>query len=165
MNRQIAALVIILTAVAIPAAAQERPAPAIELAGGVLMFADDGVVNEGFAGGAGRFYLSPRVSVGPEITFSAGREKIHVMATGNVTIDLADPGAAVTPFVVAGMGLFHTSETFPGGRNSTHNEGAFTAGGGLRANLGERVSAGAELRVGWELHVRANGFIGLRLGR
>ena len=150
------------------AAAQDRPAPAIEFAGGVLLFPDDGTVTEGMAGGAGRFYLSPRISIGPEIAFIQGDSHTHLMLTGNVTFDLAAPvngePAAVTPFVVIGAGLFRTRESFLPD-NFTSSEGAFTAGGGIRVRAGRRVFVGAEARIGWELHIRLNGLAGVRLGR
>ena len=151
------------------AAAQERPAPAAELAAGALLFADDGVVTEAFVGAAGRFHVLPRVSVGPEFAFIQGENHSHLMLTGNVTFDFVPPingrPPQVTPFVVAGLGLFHTRESFPNNQTFAHNEGAFTAGAGVMGRVGERVTVGAEVRVGWELHIRLNGTIGVRLGR
>ena len=148
--------------------AQGRPAPTLELAVGSLLFPDDGIVREGFAGAAVRLYVLPRVSVGPEMAFVQGSHHSHLMVTGNVTCDLLPPASGrprpVTPFVVAGGGLFQTRENFLN-QDFTSKEGAFTAGGGVRASLGHRVSAGFESRVGWELHVRVNGFVGVRLGR
>jgi len=38
-------------------------------------------------------------------------------------------------------------------------------GGGVRALVGDRVTIGIDARVGWELHVRVNGLVGLQLGR
>lgn len=147
------------------AAAQEPPRRAVEFAAGVLMFPDDGTVRESMVGGAARFYPSPRLAVGPEITFVQGSRHSHVIATGNVTFDFIGPAAGreptLTPFLVLGGGWYHTREEFPsGGFNS--NEGAFTAGGGVRAHLGDRLYLGAEVRIGWELHVRANGILGWR---
>ena len=151
-----------------PAAAEERPAPAGEVAAGTLVFADDGSPKEGFVGGGARFYVSPRVSVGPEIAHVRGDNHSHLMLTGNVTFDLLRPvngqPRRVTPFAVAGGGIFQTRESFPNGI-FTSADGAFTAGGGIRAWLGRRVFAGAEARIGWELHVRLNGMVGVRLGR
>ena len=151
------------------ATAQERPEPAAELAAGALLFADDGVVGEGFVGGTARVYVSPRISVGPEIAFIRGQNHSHLMLTGNVTFDLAGPVSgqprAVTPFVVAGGGLFQTRERFLNGSTFTSSEGAFTAGGGVRALVGRRVIVGAEARIGWELHIRLNAMVGVRLGR
>lgn len=88
------------------AAAQDRPPPAAEFAAGALFFADDGVVTEGLAGGGVRIYVSPRVSIGPEVAFILGERHSHMMLTGNVTFDLRAPVKGVprevTPFVVVG---------------------------------------------------------------
>ena len=146
--------------------AQQRPSPAAELALGALMFADDIVVTEGLVGGTTRFYVSPRISVGPEIAFIQGERHSHLMLTGNLTVDLVTPrngtSAVVTPFIVAGAGLFRTRELFPGNDVFSSNEGAFTAGGGVRALVGDRILVGAEARIGWELHIRLNGLVGVR---
>jgi hypothetical protein len=150
-----------------PAVAEQRPAPAVEFAAGTLLFADDGVVREGFVGGDARIYVSPRISVGPEVAFILGDNHSHLMLTGNLTCDLLAPvngvPRRVTPFVVAGGGLFSTREQLFNGPY-THNEGAFTAGGGVRVRVGENVTAGVEARLGWELHLRLNAIIGVRLG-
>jgi len=152
-----------------PTFAQERPDPAVEFAAGALLFADDGVVSEGFVGGAGRIYLTPRLSIGPEISYVSGDNHSHFILTGNVTFDLVHPVKGrprqVTPFVTAGAGLFHTTEQFLGNETFTSTEGAFTAGGGVRALVGQRVFVGAEARVGWELHIRLNAMVGVQLGR
>jgi hypothetical protein len=47
----------------------------------------------------------------------------------------------------------------------TSSEGAFTAGGGIRSRVADRVSVGVDARVGWELHLRIGGFAAIRLGR
>jgi hypothetical protein len=152
-----------------PAAAQGRPEVIGELAAGAHLFADDGVVTEGFVGGAARFYVLPRISVGPEIAFIRGDSHSHLMLTGNVTFDLVrrvngEP-RPVTPFAVVGGGLFQTRSQFPNREVFTSTEGAFTAGGGVRALVGKRVIVGAEARIGWEMHIRLNGLVGVRLGR
>jgi Outer membrane protein beta-barrel domain len=152
------------------AAAEERPRPALELAAGALLFADDGVVKEGFVGGTVRLYVLPRISVGPEIAFIQGERHHHVMLTGNVTFDFVDPLSggqlrSVTPYAVVGTGLFQTKQQFPNNDTFTSSEGAFTAGGGVRARVGKTVTVGAEARVGWELHLRVNGTIGIQLGK
>jgi hypothetical protein len=159
--------VAMLTVSAGPAAAQERPAPAVEFAAGALLFPDDGIAHERFGGGAARFYLTPQIAWGPELAFIHGAHHSHLMLTGNLTCDLVAPaggrGRILTPFVVVGGGLFQTREHFAVGK-FTSSEGAFTAGGGVRASVGNRVTVGVESRVGWELHVRVNGFVGVRLG-
>jgi hypothetical protein len=149
------------------ASAQNRPAPAAEFAAGWVGFADDGVVSESVVGGAVRFYLLPRLSVGPEVVYIHGDNHSHFVATGNVTWDLLRPTnsrpASITPFFVVGGGVFQTRERFSSGA-FTSSEGAFTAGGGIRAVVGDRVTIGADVRVGWELHLRINALVGLRLG-
>jgi hypothetical protein len=152
------------------AAAEERPRPALEFAAGALFFADDGVVKEGFAGGSARFYVLPRISLGPEIAYIQGERHHHVMLTGNVTFDFLEPLSggrprSVTPYAVVGAGLFQTKQQVPNNDTFTSSEGAFTAGGGVRALVGKYVTVGAEVRVGWELHVRVNGTIGIQFGK
>ena len=92
------------------------------------------------------------------------------MLTGNVTFDFVDPLSggqlrSVTPYAVVGTGLFQTKQQFPNNDTFTSSEGAFTAGGGVRARVGKSVTVGAEARVGWELHLRVNGTIGIQLGK
>jgi hypothetical protein len=164
---RLALVAAIATALAGPAWAQQRPAPAVEFGAGSLFFADDGVVREEFFAGNLRIYVSPRISVGPEIAFIFGENHSHFMLTGNLTCDLLSPVGgrprAVTPFVVVGGGLFRTHEQFLSGPyNST--DGAFTAGGGLRVRLFDQAIAGVEARLGWELHFRLNGFLAVQLG-
>jgi opacity protein-like surface antigen len=146
------------------AEAQERPAPTVEFAVGTFIFVDDGFPSERFGGAAGHVYLSRQISVGPEIAFVQGQNHRHFMVTGNLTCDLVDPGRRVTPFVVVGGGLFQTHENFSVG-DFTSTEGAYTAGGGVRTLVGDRVTLGLEVRVGWEAHIRVNGLVGVRLGR
>jgi hypothetical protein len=148
--------------------AQERPAPVVEFAAGWLSFPDDGVVREAMVGGAARWYVSPRLGIGPEISYISGRNHSHFIATGNLTWDILSPSSGpprpVTPFLAAGGGLYQTREQFPAGPY-TSGEGAFTAGGGIRARANDRVTAGVDARIGWELHLRVNGLVGVRLGR
>lgn len=162
------AFVLLLAPMASPAAAQDRPGPAVDLAAGWVGFADDGIVSEGLVGGAARWYLLPRVSIGPEIVYIHGPNHSHLVLTGNVAWDLLAPtrgrARTVTPFVVAGGGAFQTREHFFNS-SYTSSEGAFTVGGGVRALVSDRVTLGLEVRAGWEPHVRINGLVGVRLGR
>jgi hypothetical protein len=97
-----------------------------------------------------------------------GAHHSHLVVTGNVTWDVLAPTnrrpRMVIPFLVGGVGLFQTREGFFNGTFSS-SEGAFTAGGGVRALVSDRVTFGLETRLGWETHVRVNGFVGLHLGR
>lgn len=150
-----------------PAAAQDRPAPVAEVTAGWTGFPDDGIlVSEGIVGGAFRWYLNPRISIGPELVYISGNNHSHFVVTGNLTWDLlaqANRGErAITPFLTVGAGLFQTRETFFGG-TFTSSEGAFTVGGGVRAAVSDRVTLGAEARIGWETHLRVNGLVGIRL--
>jgi hypothetical protein len=151
-----------------PAAAQDRGAGTVEVAAGALLFADDAIVTESMVGGAARFHVTPRVSVGPEVAYISAEHHSHLMLTGNLTFDFvardASQDSRVTPFVVAGGGWYRTRESFPNHQVFTSSEGAFTAGGGIRFALGNRFVAGAEVRVGWELHLRLNGFVGVQFG-
>ena len=130
-------------------------------------FADDGVVSESLVGGTVRWYPHAQISVGPELVYIHGDNHSHLVATGNVTWDILAPTnrrpRQVTPFVVVGGGLFQTRESFATG-TFTSSEGAFTIGGGVRAFLSDRVTIGVDVRVGWELHTRVTGSVGLRLG-
>lgn len=152
-----------------PGFAQDRPHPVGEFAAGSLLFADDGIVPEAFIGGAARLYVLPRVSIGPEISYVMGDNHSHVIVTGNLWFDLFKPvtGRArrVTPFIAIGAGVFQSRQDLFGGGTFTSNEGAFTVGGGVRAFVGDRVTVGAEARLGWETHLRVNGLVGVRLGR
>jgi len=151
-----------------PAAAQDRPGPAAEFMAGWVGFADDGIPSESLIGGAARWYLLPRISIGPEVVYIHGNHHSHLVVTGNVTWDIVGPNEGrpprITPFLIAGAGLFRTHETLFRGPYAS-SDGAFTAGGGVRALIGDRVIVGIDTRVGWELHLRLNGSIGLRLGR
>ena len=150
------------------AAAQERPRPAVEVAAGSVTFIDDSIIYETLVGGAARFYLLPRVSVGPEVAYIRGRNHSHLILTGNVTLDFLRPvngqPRRVTPYVVVGGGLFQSRDQFLRG-TLTSSEGTFTAGGGVRALVGDRVTVGAEARTGWEPYLRLNGTVGVLLGR
>jgi hypothetical protein len=150
------------------ASAQDRPPASIDLQAGWVGFGDDGIVSETMIGAAVRWYVSPRVAIGPELLYIAeSGEHSHFVATGNVTFDLLSPvngrQRAVTPFLVIGGGLFQTQDELPGIESFTSNEGAFTAGGGVRVAANDRVSIGIDVRMGWEPHIRVNGLIGIRL--
>ena len=146
--------------------AQERPAPAIDLTAAWVGFADDSVVSEPAFGGALRWYLSPRIAIGPELIYIPADSHSHLVLTGNVTWDVLPQAThpKATPFVVAGAGMFQTHEEFFDDA-VTSSEGAFTAGGGIRSRVADRISVGVDARIGWELHLRIGGFASIRLGR
>jgi hypothetical protein len=153
---------------AAPATAQQRGTVALDASAGWTGFADDGIVSETPIAAAARWYLSPRVSVGPEFTFISGESHSHRVLTGNVIFDLFAPRSArprPTPFIVIGAGVFNTVESFSfTGERFSSSEGAFTVGGGVRAPVHERVSAGIDARIGWEPHLRLMAFASVRVG-
>src|SRR5688572_27466269 len=164
----ICAIVLVAPGGAWPATAQQRGTTAVDVSAGWTGFADDGVVSETPVGAAVRWYLSPRVSIGPEFTFISGESHSHRVLTGNLTLDLLAPRSGqsrVTPYFVLGGGVLNTSESFAfSGERFSSSEGAFTAGGGIRVPINDRVSAGADARIGWEPHIRLMAFASIRFG-
>jgi hypothetical protein len=164
----LAAIILVVAPMIRQAAAQGRGAATAEFIGGWIGFGDSGVVSEVLVGGAGRVYLHSRVGVGPELTYIVGQSHTHLMLTANLTWDLAGPPAggsrAVTPYLVVGGGLFHTSRSSLA-RSSTSNEAAFTIGAGARWTAGDRVTVGVDARLGGPPHFRISGLVGVHLGR
>ena len=71
-----------------------RPPAAIEFLAGHAGFADDATIEHSVFGGAGRVYVTPRLSVGPEITYMRGpREDRDWFFLGNLTFDILRPRA------------------------------------------------------------------------
>lgn len=144
-----------------------RPTPAVEFLAGYAGFVDDATIDHAIVGAAGRVYLTPRVAVGPELVYMRGPDEDRdLFLTGNLTFDVLPPVSGVprriTPFLVAGGGFFQHSDRF-GAFEFTSYEGAFTAGGGVRAWITRRVYALVDFRLGWELHARVNAGIGVGL--
>jgi hypothetical protein len=144
------------------------PAGAVEFSAGYAGFVDDATIDHGLIGIGSRWYLGPRLSIGPEVVYMKGPDDDRdLFLTGNVTWDLlGSSGRAprVIPFVVGGAGLMWHRDRF-GSRTFTSNEGAFTAGGGARVRLNDRVFVAGDARIGWELHYRVAGTVGISFGR
>ena len=171
MARLKAFLGVILVACAGDATAQTdaRPAPAVEFLAGYAGFVDDATIDHTIWGGAARAYLTPRIAVGPELVYMKGPNRDRdLYLTGNLTFDVLPPRGGrprrVNTFLVAGGGFFRHSDGF-GPFDFTSYEGAFTGGGGVRGWITDRVYTFGDVRVGWELHTRANAGVGIRLGR
>ena len=152
-----------------PVAAQTIRRPAsVEFLAGHAGFADDALIEHAVFGGAARFYLTPRISVGPEITYMRGPNTDRDWYfLGNLTWDIRRPEAGrpprVSPFLIAGGGFFTHSDRFPSG-TFTSSEGAFAAGGGARVYITDRTYVMADFRIGWELHYRITGGVGVGVG-
>jgi hypothetical protein len=154
--------------VAVPVDAQSiRPPSSIEVLAGHAGFADEGTIEHSVFGGAGRIYLTPRISAGPEITYMRGPgDDRDWFFLGNVIVDFRSPRAGrpprVSPFVIAGAGFFTHSDRVGTGIY-TSGEGTFAAGGGTRVHITERVYAMGDLRFGWEWHYRITGGVGISM--
>jgi hypothetical protein len=140
----------------------------MEVTAGYAGFVDDATISHRLVGGLARWAVTPRLSVGPEVTYMAGPGSDRdLFVTGNVTWDLISRGAPrarlVVPYVLGGAGLSRHSDRF-GALTFASYEGAFTAGGGARLWVARRVYIGGEARFGWELHTRVAGTVGVQLG-
>jgi hypothetical protein len=172
MARLKAFLTVTLLAFAGDAVAQTldaRPAPAVEFLAGYAGFVDDATIDHTIWGAAARVYLTPRLAIGPEFVYMRGPNSDRdLYLTGNLMFDVLPPRSGrprrVSPFLVAGGGFFRHSDRF-GAFDFTSYEGAFTAGGGVRGWITDRVYAFGDFRVGWELHARANAGVGVGWGR
>lgn len=144
-----------------------RPSPTLEATGGWAGFLDDDVIRHGVAGAAARVYVTPRISLGPEVQYFVGPNSDRdLIVTGNLMVDVLAPTATrpkrTTPFVVAGGGLFRHSDRF-NGETFSSTEGAFTAGVGVRTWATDRVFVAGDARIGWEAHVRLAVTVGVAL--
>jgi hypothetical protein len=154
--------------------AQDRPRPVVEAVVGTSGYVDE-VWDHFFTAGAGaRWFVTPRLAVGPEIvTQRGGHEASNLSVTGNVTYDLLQdrPGRRVVPYIAAGGGYLRQRTIVGSGPGSTvlqpftSGEGTFSGGIGARIALGERVFVAPEFRLGWEPEMRFVAMIGFRPGR
>ena len=82
---------------------------------------------------------------------------------GSMWIDLLAPAAGrpVVPYVVFGGGYMGHRDELGRGPYPWKHEGAFTAGGGVRVRVSDRVYVGGDVRLGWELHLRAAAHVGV----
>lgn len=146
------------------ARAQGPRAIAIEGTVGWAGFVDDATKHHAVYGAGARISITPRISVGPEFACMVGPDADRdLFLLGSMWIDLLAPAAAapVAPYVVFGGGYMgHRDELGRGPYPWTH-EGSFTAGGGARVRVGDRVYVGGDVRLGWELHLRAAGHVGV----
>jgi hypothetical protein len=146
-------------------AAQES-VPMVDISYGSFGFED---AAEFFVGGAARWYVLPRVSLGPEFLHLRGDRHTHEMFTGNVVMDLTrgrdQPGAAV-PFALIAAGVSHGRGISMYGAPFRSTTATVMTGVGIRAVFSRRVTISGDLRIGLdELYGRLAGTITLRLGR
>lgn len=153
--------------IAADAASAEQQHWAVDASAGYAGFVDDATKSYALVGGSLRRYLSTRVSIGPELVVMWGSDSVRdraMMLTGNVVVDFgfSDPALArITPFLVGGIGAFWGRDIVRGGPYWS-SDPAFTAGGGMRIDIGRRLGMAAEYRIGWELHQRLSGALTAR---
>lgn len=161
-------LVIALIApVSAGAQSSNRPPGSIEILAGHAGFVDNATIEHLVFGGAARVYVTPRLSVGPEVTYMRGPDLDRdLFVLGNLTFDVRHPNAGrpprVSPFLIAGGGFF-TNSSRVGTGTYRYYEGAFAAGGGTRIHVSDRVYAMGDFRIGWELHYRVTGGVGITM--
>jgi hypothetical protein len=141
--------------------ALNTPAAAIDIVGGYAGFIDEALVDHAVVSTTVRYHLTRRISLGPELVYMVGPGNDRdLFLTGNLIFDFIGAAAprppAVRPYVVVGGGLMRHSNRFSE-RTVSAVEGAWTAGGGVRIRLTDRVYALGEFRLGWEPHVRTTG--------
>jgi hypothetical protein len=151
-----------------PVHAQGAGPFAVEVTAGRAAFLDESPINHAVVGVAMRYALTPRLGVGPELLSTRGPgDQRTLTVTVNLTYDLLPPpgtrARAVTPFIVAGAGVFRSRDRFNGVPFS-HTEGGLTGGGGVRLWISERLYVAGEVRTGWEPHVRGSATLGLSFG-
>lgn len=161
------ALLLVAASATTALAQNPRPLPTLEATGGWAGFLDDEIIRHGLAGAAARVYVSPRISLGPEVQYFVGPNSDRdLIVTGNLMVDVLAPTAnrprRTTPFVVLGGGLFRHSDSF-NGQTFSSNEGAFTAGVGMRTWATDRVFVAGDARIGWEAHLRLAVTVGVAL--
>lgn len=164
----VAAVLLVPSTPAVVSAASQSAAPEVEAFAGWAGFVDDATIHHTAAGAAARFYVTPRLGIGPEFAYMWGPDDDRdVLLTGNLTFDvfpMRGPEArSVSPFFVVGGGWYQYRDTLPTGA-FTASDPAFTAGGGIRAWMNDRICVAGDVRVGWELHLRTGVVVGFRLG-
>ena len=149
--------------------AQPDPGPArpgttlAEMGIGYTGFADDGMIHHRGVSGAVRVHVTPRISVGGELSYQVGPGLDRdVMPLVVVTADLRQPRPGdvgrIEPFVLAGAGIIgHTSGYEPSAWPTV------TWGGGTRVWLAERVYVTADARLGWPAYLRFVSGVGVLL--
>jgi hypothetical protein len=163
-----------LCAPAQTAFAQEKPPPIIEVVVGRSGFVDEVWDYFTTIGGGARWFVEPRLAIGPEVAYLTGEpdglEASHLSVTGNITFDFLRDGKErrVVPYVVASGGylrqktLVGRGPQTPGLQPFVSSEATVSGGVGARFALGSRVFVAPEFRLGWEPETRIGVIVGIR---
>jgi hypothetical protein len=155
-------IVLVFTLVfATEARAQQEDLPWVaDVIGGYTAFGDDGIIHHSVIGVSTRTRVSPRVWLGPEVTYMVGPgQDRDLLFTGTAMFDFRR-SARVTPYGVVNGGLLQHSGGF-----SSDAALILSFGGGVRIATTERCSIAPEFRMGFEPHMRMTVSVGCRLGR
>lgn len=135
----------------------------VEVGAGHTAFADDGAIHHLGLNGAIRVYVTPRISIGAELSYQIGPgQDRDVMPLVVLTTDLreARPGETgrVEPYALLGAGLI--------GHGSGYGPSVWptlTFGGGARVWMSPRLYATADARLGWPPYTRIVTGVGVLL--
>ncbi len=157
MNGCVLRVMLIVVFLGLPSSALAQQAEAEAAAGGAW-FPDESAIGHSLVGGSVRWRLTPKLAIGPEFTYwrGPGHDRDQTL-TGNLTYTFR--AAGLSPFVVAGAGLFRHSDRFVRDTFSS-TEAGWTLGGGVRIPFRRRWYVAPETRLGWEPHVRLHVAIG-----
>jgi hypothetical protein len=153
--------------------AQDGPAPIVEAVVGRSGFIDEAWDYFTTVGGGVRWFVTPRLAIGPEGSYLSGKfEASSVIITGNITFDFIrdDGGRPVVPYLAAGGGYMRQKTLVGTGPGSTaratftSSEATGSGGIGARIALGSHVFVAPEFRLGWEPETRIAVTIGIRPG-
>ncbi len=125
---------------------QEAEGLAVEAMAGYVARYGAVVDHYGAVGVAARWYVSPRVSFGPELAFMIGRRRARELTlTGSMVVDFPRPEAA--PFFVVSLGGSRFSDNYGGGGFVVH-DAVLLLGGGVRVPLREGWYVAPEASIG-----------------
>jgi len=157
-----------------PVFAQDKPAPIVEAVVGRSGFVDEAWDYFGTIGGGARVFVTPRLAIGPEVTYLSGQfdalEASNLTVTANLTFDIVrdDGRRPIVPYLAAGGGYLRQKTLVGSGPGSTalapftSSEGTMSAGVGARIALGSHLFVAPEFRLGWEPESRIAVTIGTR---
>jgi len=155
--------------------AQEKRAPILEVVVGRSGFIDEAWDYFTTIGVGMRWFVTPRLAVGPEVAYLNGEsdalEASSLTVTLNLTFDFFrdDGDRRVAPYLVAAGGylrqrtLVGRGPGAPGLVPFISSEGTASAGFGARIALGSRFFIAPEFRLGWEPETRIAVNPGVRL--
>jgi hypothetical protein len=136
---------------------------AVDGAVGWAAFADDATIHTRAFGASVRVPVLRRLSVGPEVMYLIGEGGDRdLFVLGSLWLDFIEttPRTRVIPYLVIAGGYMRHSDRF-GAQRFVSGDPVIEGGGGARVHLTRRVHAGADVRIGSELHLRTTGYVGV----